>query len=144
MAQGFNTRFGIYQGGMSSADAPPDVVTAEDIWHSQYQTRTEYGPHDEVWVEDGGIGVKQRRVMAIVFGDCSTSVNGQGEVPVLGLGCFFMTKHASHSGNTQYVYGQFISECEAAGTIAENPPGPGTGPALYKIILYKDPDSADT
>jgi len=144
VAQGFNTRFGIYQGGMSSADAPPDVVTAEDIWHEQYQTRTEYGPHDEVWVEDGGIGVKQRRVMAIVFGDCSASVNGQGEVPVLGLGCFFMTRHTSHSGNTQYVYGQFISECEAAGTIAENPPGPGTGPALYKIILYKDPDSADT
>ena len=70
-----------------------------------------------MWVEDGGIGVKQRRVMAIVFGDCSTSVNGQGEVPVLGLGCFFMTQPTSHAGNTQYVYGQFIEDCEAAGTI---------------------------
>ena len=95
-------------------------------------------------MENGGIGVKQRRVLAIVFGDCSTTVNGQGEVPVLGLGCFFMTQRTSHSGNTQEVYGQFISECDADGTIEENPPGPGTGPALYKIILYKDPDSRDS
>jgi hypothetical protein len=146
VAQGFNTRFGIYQGGMSSADAPPDVVTYSDpaFWYENYQSRTEYGPHDYLPVDEGGIGVKQRRVMAIVFGDCSTSVNGQGEVPVLGLGCFFMTQPTSHSGNTQYVYGQFISECEATGTIEENPPGPGTGPALYKIILYKDPDSQDS
>ncbi|MGD2073374.1 MAG: Tad domain-containing protein [Gammaproteobacteria bacterium] len=147
VAQGFNTRFGDYQGGMSSAEAPPDVVTDEGMWYGGpdgYQHRTEYGPHDELWVEEGGIGVKHRRVLAIVFGDCSTTVNGQGEVPVLGLGCFFMTQKTSHSGNTQSVYGQFISECDADGTIEEIPPGPGTGPALYKIILYKDPDSVDS
>ena len=145
VAQGFNTRFGIYQGGMSSSEAPPDVVKAEGIWHYEYQRRTgDSALHDFTWVENGGIGVKQRRVLAIVFGDCSTTVNGQGEVPVLGLGCFFMTRPTSHSGNTQEVYGQFISECDADGTIEENPPGPGTGPALYKIILYKDPDSRDS
>jgi hypothetical protein len=146
VAQGFNTRFGIYQGGMSSSEAPPDVVTHNEpgFWYDDYTDRTENGPHDYVPVDDGGTGVKQRRVMAIVFGDCSTSVNGQGEVPVLGLGCFFMTQPTSHAGNTQYVYGQFIEDCEAAGTIEENPPGPGTGPALYKIILYKDPDSTDS
>lgn len=146
VAQGFNTRFGIYQGGMSSSDAPPDVVThnAPAFWHSDYQDRSEHGPHDYTHVSEGGIGVHQRRVMAIVFGDCGTTANGQGQVPVLGLGCFFMTQPTSHSGNEQYVYGQFISDCEAAGTIAEDPPGPGTGPALYKIILYKDPDSLDS
>jgi hypothetical protein len=144
VAQGFNTRFGDYQGGMSSAEAPPDVVTQEGIWHDKYQELTEDGPHDNTWVDEGGIGVKQRRVLAIVFGDCSTTVNGQGEVPVLGLGCYFMTQRTSHSGNTQSIYGQFISDCEADGTIEEHPPGPGTGPAAYKIILYKDAGSVDS
>jgi hypothetical protein len=149
VAQGFNTRFGIYQGGMSSADAPPDAVvhSAADFWHDgagdTYRGRIADENFDYTPVPDG-IGVPNRRVLAIVFGDCSTTVNGQGEVPVLGLGCFFMTQPTSHSGNTQYVYGQFISECDADGTIEENPPGPGTGPVLYKIILYKDPDSLDS
>jgi hypothetical protein len=147
VAQGFNTRFGIYQGGMSSSEAPPDVVThsAPNFWHDEYQSYTENpANHDYIAVSEGGIGVPQRRVMAIVFGDCSTTVNGQGDVPVLGLGCFFMTQPTSHSGSEQSVYGQFVSDCKADGTIAEDPPGPGTGPALFKIILYKDPDSLDS
>jgi hypothetical protein len=145
VAQGFNTRFGIYQGGMSSTEAPPDAVThsASDFWYGDYSRRITDEQYDYAPAPDG-IGVFNRRVLAIVFGDCSATVNGQGEVPVLGLGCFFMTQPTSHSGNTQYVYGQFVSECDADGTIEENPPGPGAGPALYKIILYKDPDSRDS
>jgi hypothetical protein len=146
VAQGFNTRFGLYQGGMSSDDGPPDVTTTHDpgYWYNQYMSDSAAAPYNYTPIEDGGIGVRNRRVMAIVFGDCSTTVEGRGEVPVLGLGCFFMTKPTSHSGNTQYVYGQFVEECEASGTIAEDPPGPGNGPGTYKIILYKDPNSRDS
>jgi hypothetical protein len=141
VAQGFNTRFGMYQGaGMNPSDYPPDTVTknAPDYWHSQYEVETIL---DYTAIADGGIGVPQRRIMAVPFADCTETANGQGEVEVLGFGCFFMTRPASHQGNTQSLYGQFIENCAASGQIAENPggPGPAGGPILYKIILYKDP-----
>ncbi|MEN8132001.1 MAG: Tad domain-containing protein [Pseudomonadota bacterium] len=147
VAQGFNTRFGIYQGaGMNEIDYPPDVVTYNDpdFWHLDYLNRLDNGPYDYMSLADGGVGVPKRRIMAAPIGDCTGTTNGQGEVTIWRLGCFFMTRPASHSGNTQEVYGQLVEECEASGTIAENPPGPGTGPTLFKIILYKDPDSIDS
>jgi hypothetical protein len=143
-AQGFNTRFNIYQGaGMNPDDYPPDTVTysAPDFWHNDYATR----PADVTPLSDGGTGVPGRRILAVPFGECTGTTNGQGQVPVLGFGCFFMTQPTSHTGNTQEIYGQLIESCEANGTIAESPPAPGAGgPILYKIILYKDPDSRDS
>ncbi len=145
-AQGFNTRFGMYQGPVSISEYPPDVVTfnSDGFWYDDYLDRLENGPHDYTPISEGGLGVRKRRILAIVFGDCSTTVNGRGDVPVLGLGCFFMTRPTSHSGNTQTIYGQLIDSCEASGGFGEDPPGPGTGPVLYKIILYKDPDRIDS
>jgi hypothetical protein len=139
VAQGFNTRFGMYQGaGMNPSDYPPDTVTATGFWHSEYESRLS-NDLDYDSIADGGIGVPHRRIMTVPFAACTGTANGQGEVKVLGFGCFFMTRPASHQGNTQSLYGQFIGECAASGQIAENPGGPGGGPILYKIILYKDP-----
>jgi hypothetical protein len=84
-----------------------------------------------------------RRVLAVAFGDCTRTTNGQGEVPVVGLGCFFMTRPTTHSGQTQELYGQLIDSCHAMGDVSV-PPGPSAGPLLFKIILYKDPDSQDS
>ena len=143
VAQGFNTRFGMYQGaGMNPSDYPPDTVTYNEpdnepgFWHSDYES---YWPLDNPSIADNGIGVPERRIMAVPFANCTGTANGQGEVEVLGFGCFFMTRPASHQGNTQSLYGQFIEECAASGQSAENPGGPAGGPILYKIILYKDP-----
>ncbi len=144
-AQGFNTRFGIYQGGMSIADYPPDVVTYSDggnFWYDDYQGRMGDGNYDYTPVDEGGQGVPKRRILAVPIGRCTGTTNGQGDVEVLGLGCFFMTRPASHSGNTQEVYGQLLEECEADGEIPYDP-GPATGPLLFKIILYKDPIAQD-
>jgi hypothetical protein len=144
VAQGFNTRFGMYQGaGMNEIDYPPDIVTHHDagyFWHSDY----EYNMSHPLLLDNNpipdGMGVPQRRIMAVPFANCTGTANGQGEVVILGFGCFFMTRPASHQGNTQSLYGQFIEECAASGQIAENPGGPAAGgPILYKIILYKDP-----
>jgi hypothetical protein len=144
VAQGFNTRFGIYQGGMSSTDYPPDIVTysAPDFWHGDYQQRLEHGPWDYQPLSDGGTGVENRRVLAVPIGDCTGTTNGRGDVPVLGLGCFFMTRPTSHSGSTQEIYGQLIEECEADGDVPEAPSESGFVP--HKIILYKDPDRIDS
>ncbi len=139
VAQGLNTRFGIYNGPVSMEEAPPDLVTDESIDAAEYFDRLENGPHD--FASDG---VAQRRVMAVPFGDCSSTTNGRGDVPVLGLGCFFLTRHAAQNGG-QTVWGQFVSDCKAAGTAAEDPEaGPTGGSVLYKIVLYKDPGSRDS
>jgi len=143
VAQGFNTRFAEYQGGLSSSDYPSDTVThnSGSFWYDDYLDRQQSGLLDQQPVAEGGIGVPMRRVMTVPIGDCNGTANGQGNVSVLGFGCFFMTQPTSHSGKTQTVYGQFIENCSAKGSIGENPPGPGDGPYLFKIILYKDPDS---
>ena len=86
------------------------------------------------------VGQHQRREVAVPIGDCSTTVNGAGEVPVLGFGCFFLLQAAEQKGTDSYVYGQFIEHCNAGGLPG---PAPGDAPGLYVIQLYKDPDSPD-
>lgn len=141
-AQGFNTRFNEYQGPVSPEEYPPDVLV-DPMWYSEY-IDPNTGPR-LLTIEEGGYAVPGRRILAVPIGLCTGTTNGQGEVQVLGMGCFFMTQKASHKGNTQTIYGQLIGECEADGSISEHPPAPGsTGSVLYKIILYKDPDSRDT
>ncbi len=41
------------------------------------------------------------------------------------------------------IFGQFIHDCDVNGTSGINPGG-GPSPMLYKIQLYKDPDSTDS
>ena len=140
-AQGFNTRFGIYQGGMSASDYPPDTVTYDDagaFWHSDYVDRQANGPLD-----NPSNGVPLRRILTVPIGNCTGTTNGSGDVDVLGFGCFFMTQPTDHSGQTQTIYGQLIADCNAEGEIPETPP-PGTGgPVLFKIVLYNDPGTDD-
>ncbi len=141
VAQGLNTRFGIYNGPVSPDQYPPDVITTYglDFWWSDYETRLNQGASAYNHPE----GVPERRVIAMPLGNCTGTTNGRGTVEVLGLGCFFLTQPAEQNG-FQRVYGQFIGDCKAEGQIAEDPePNPG-GAVLYKIQLYKDPDSGDS
>jgi len=39
------------------------------------------------------------------------------------------------------VYGQFLQECDASGSVG---PVPSEDPGPYKIVLYKDADSIDS
>jgi hypothetical protein len=41
------------------------------------------------------------------------------------------------------IFGQYITECDVNGSGGINPGG-GPSPLLYKIQLYKDPDSGDS
>ncbi len=162
VAQGFNTRFGDYQGGVSATEYPPDTVTysnpaptpeswgdppppgasdASYFWYDDYLKRQPDGPFDHTPVSQGGAGVPMRRVLAVPIGNCTGTEEGKGEVEVLGIGCFFMTQPVTHSGNTQEIYGQFVNDCKASGYVGEDP-DPAAAP--FDIVLYKDPINPDS
>ena len=173
-AQGLNTRFGDYQGGgMNQSDFPPDLVTTETtrtldvdnagqvimkgggpaqvvnssnfqqlgFTYDDYVNRTENGPHDH----PAPTGRPQRRVLAVPFVDCTTTVNGQGTIPVVGFGCFYLLQKVVQKGNENFVYAEYIGNCAAGGTPGPAPdPDPTTGPGLYTIVLHNDPLSPDS
>jgi hypothetical protein len=140
VAQGINTRFGIYNGpfGQDGRDIyKPDLVSdlhAPDYYYSDYKAAYDASSYDNP------DGEAERRVVAIPIGDCTGTTNGQGSVDMLGLGCFFLTQPAEQNGD-QRIYGQFVSGCKASGVPG---PDPVTGPGPYIIQLYKNPDSVDT
>lgn len=140
VAQGINTRFGIYNGPFNQDDRDiykPDLVSdlhAPDYYYSDYKAAYDSTSYDNP------DGEAERRVVAVPIGDCNGTVNGQGSVPILGLGCFYLTRPAEQNGD-QRIYGQFVSGCKASGVPG---PDPVTGPGPYIIQLYKDPDSVDT
>jgi hypothetical protein len=41
------------------------------------------------------------------------------------------------------IFGQYVTSCDVNGSASANPGG-GPSPLLYKIQLYKDPDSNDS
>ena len=140
VAQGINTRFGIYNGpyGPDERDIyKPDLVSdlqAPDHYYSDYKAAYNAASYDHP------DGEAERRVVAVPIGNCTGTTNGQGSVDILGLGCFFLTQPAEQNGE-QRIYGQFVSGCKASGVPG---PDPVTGPGPYIIQLYKDPDSVDT
>jgi hypothetical protein len=165
VVQGINTRFGKYAGPMGGTESiyPPDVITEQpsplvtyDSGTDQMYQGTTLIQSDQDMSYDYGLyqgalhthsydrpppeGKYLRRELTIPIGDCSGTTNGQGTVPVLGFGCFFLLQEASMKGNESHVYGQFIRDCNAGGISG---PAPGDGPGLYIIQLYKDPDSPE-
>lgn len=147
VAQGLNTRFGIYQGPMSPADYPSDTVTTGANYDPNNPAGLLYQHADYVADQQAGNydfpdGVAGRRELAVAIGDCSETTNGQGQVPLLSFGCFFLLDPASHQGNTAEIYGQFIETCSANGTPGV-PPTSGLG-VPRDIVLHKDPDSRDS
>jgi hypothetical protein len=137
VAQGLNTRFGIYKGPMDSDIYKPDLVSdthSPDDYYSDYDSiYGAAGPFDHP------DGEANRRILAVPIGDCSTTTNGQGTVPLLGVACFFLTRPAEQNGE-QRIYGQIVPGCNIHGTPGPDPDG---GPGPYIIQLYKDPDSGD-
>lgn len=122
-------------------------VTADNISDMTYSYQEYFADmanpaaYDYQPVEAGGIGAYERRVVALPIGDCTTTTNGQGQVPMLGFACYFLLQPVVQQGTEAHVYGQFIEGCTINGTPG---PNPGTGPNPYIIQLYDDPDSADS
>ena len=169
VVQGINTRFGIYHGplGGSQSIYPPDVVVSQPSPPLTYDSDTDeisqggsvvvngndidfdFGNYtnainSQAWnypPAPNGIGAYKRRELALPIGDCSTTTNGQGEVPLLGFGCYFLLQEAKQKGNESHIYGQFITNCVAGGVPG---PNPGGGPGPYIIQLYRDVTTEDS
>jgi len=164
VVQGLNTRFGQHLGPMSGMEStyPADVVTTQPIPPLGYESETDSVTYEGVPVTDtsgfynyeeysddvGNValplpdGVQfNRREMAIPIGDCTEATNGQGQLPLLGFGCFFLLQEAEQKGNASYIYGEFIEKCRAGGMPG---PAPTTIPGPYIIQLYRDYRSIDS
>lgn len=169
VVQGFNTRFGIYDGGgLDPADYPPDVVvTAPDPvldWTTNEQdedvilqdgTQKDFGSEIDYsysnYLHDSQNGPHQfrppqgvfgRRVMAFPVAACTGGETGQSTLTVEGYVCFFMLQPLEKGGgNTVRIFGQFVDSCLSSG----NPgPDPDDERGPFRIQLYKDPDSNDS
>jgi len=168
VAQGFNTRFGQYTGGgVNPGQHPPDVVTTQptpalaydsatdtitqsgmpitnasqiDFNYDDYSAQVESENYNHQPAPNGS-GAFQRREAAIPIGDCTGTTNGQGEVPLLGFGCFFLLQEVKQGGNTSFIFGQFLDSCRAGGMSG---PAPTSVPGPYVIQLYRDFSSRDS
>ena len=128
--QGFNTRFGEYQGGMNESAYPPDLVTASPMTYSEYAAvYNAGGPFN-------ADGQEERRIMAVPIANCAGIQNGRTEVDVFALGCYFLRQKIATGGQESYIVGELIDDCEVSGTPGNGNPALG-GP--YKIILFNDP-----
>jgi len=185
VSQGFNTRFGEYQGGgLNSSLYPPDMVTtgqdpelladcvepSPGIYqqltgnsgncNTDFSDTSKFNPVSvagdlpysyDNYVQDSTGGavppaVKNRRLLIFPTITCGGDESGQSTLDVQGFACFFMlqpldTGHQGQGGGQ--IFGQYVSACDVNGTGGINPGG-GPSPLLYKIQLYKDPDSSDS
>jgi Flp pilus assembly protein TadG len=169
VVQGFNTRFGSYLGPMSGTQTtyPPDVVVKQPVPPLSYDSATDTITQSGSPITDGsqidynyddytasvdagqydyqpapnGVGAFQRREVAIAIGNCDGTTSGQGQVPLLGFGCFFLLQEAEQKGNESYIYGQFLEDCRAGGMPG---PAPTNIPGPYVIQLYRDYSSTDS
>jgi len=166
VAQGINTRLGIYAGPISPGDFPPDVVTETpssdlaydddaqqitfngnpvtdssqiDFNYADYEEKVRLSQYNNSPASGGAF---DRRNMSVVIANCAANPNnGQSDLPVLGFGCFFLLQDVKQKGSEAEMYGEFVADCDAKGTVG---PSPTNIPGPYLIQLYKDPDSGDS
>ncbi len=169
VTQGINTRLNIYSGPMNGTQAtyPPDVVTRQTtprldyddttgqitqggqvitqssqltFNHSDYENRVESGNFD-VQPRPTGTGAYERRIMPVPIADCTGINNGQTDLPILGVGCYFLLQEAVQQGVKSNLFGEFVADCPAGGAPGPDPinlPGP------HIIQLYRDFASGDS
>jgi hypothetical protein len=85
-----------------------------------------------------GRGVLLRREVAVPIADCAT-LSGSS-VNLIGAGCFFLLQKMGDGANASTLFGEFLTDCEAAGRPGS---GGGTG-GPYVIQLLRDPGSNDS
>jgi hypothetical protein len=162
VAQGLNTRLGVYTGSMTANDYPPDWVTDFTNPRTTYNDSTQDVEHEGEMVasSDGDLstsstdlfdyndwlaasaacaasgncqGAYERRILTLVIGNCDGASGGQTSVPVLGFGCFYLLQTVKQQGTEAQVFGQFISECEGDG-YAGATPADDVGPNIIQLF----------
>jgi hypothetical protein len=169
VTQGLNTRFNRYTGPLgSSRDIyPPDVVIRQatpaldyddttgqvtqggtaitsssqvSFNHNDYTNRVESGNFD-LQPAPAGPAAFERRIMPVPIADCTGTNNGQTDLPILGVGCYFLLQEAQQQGSNSRIYGEFVADCAAGGTPG---PSPTSIPGPLRIQLYRNFASRDS
>lgn len=163
ISQGINTRFNQYQGPVSPAQYPPDVInsaahqtnlttdangnitqagkpitTANQLTfnYADYAALVAAGDYDTQPMPRGPAGFG-RRIIAAPIANCAGA--GGGGANVLGFACVFLLQTLSGNGKN-VIYGQVIQTCDAGGR-----PGAGSGTIGPHVIeLYKSAGSPDS
>lgn len=165
--QGLNTRLDVYAGslGQSRDRYPPDVVTQQNsprlsydgtnisqggqtvtqaadlnFNYQDYQTRVENGNYD-VQPPPADVGSFERRVLPVPIADCSGVNTGQSDLPILGIGCYFLLQEAAGTGNQANIFGEFVDDCQTGGVPG---PTPTSIPGPHLIQLYRNFASSDS
>lgn len=104
------------------------------------------GPGPETQSGAGWEALDGRRLLKFPLIECGGSQNGQSSIPFNKFACFFMVQslEGGQSNGAGNIFGQFIDICPGNGTAGIEPGGGPPNQLLYKIQLYKDPDSADS
>jgi len=132
-------------GNCNSTFEPADIVETAgelDYTYSDYAAATAAIADDAMPLDSA----KNRRLLVFPVISCDGDQSGQSTIHVEGFACFFMlqpvdTGHQGMGGGQ--IFGQYVTACDVNGTGGINPGG-GPSPLLYKIQLYKDPDSGDS
>mgnify|MGYP001821817836 CR=1 FL=1 len=125
----------------------PQVTTADDIpYNYDDYSGDPPGTGPETSAGSGWEPLENRRLLKFPLIQCDGDQNGQSTLYTGDFACFFMVQsleggQADGAGN---IFGQFIGSCPANGTAGINPGGGPPNQLLYKIQLYKDPDSGDS
>lgn len=86
-----------------------------------------------------GRGALLRREVAVPIANCTAPIDTNA-LPILGAGCFFLSQRMSDGGSESTLFGEFLTDCEAAGRPGS---GGGTG-GPYVIQLFRDHRSTDS
>jgi Flp pilus assembly protein TadG len=134
VAQGLNTRFGVYSGpGVDETQFPPDVVTLAlgPGSYDAYQVALE----GQAW--DRPDGTPQRRLVLTPVLDCAGMGGGATTVSVIGAACFYINAPVLQAGGGE-IHGQLVGSCAAQGEV---PGTPGSdGPS--RIVLFQSTGEA--
>lgn len=132
-------------------DPNAEPWTSDEVFDATTNDETVY-THNDYVIENSGDGpftyggLPDRRILIFPTVDCDGNQTGQSLLDVTGFACFFMLQPLDTGNIGQgggQIFGQYIEECDANGS-GSITPAPGPGPTLYKIQLYKDPDSGDS
>lgn len=173
VAQGLNTRMGVWDGKVNSTDHLRDTnicegntITLEDgelaaDASSKAYTYDDYDKNGASGscaatnpiaggdiIADSVAGVQKagygRRILQVVIAQCDGNANGKNQLDFLDIGCFFMTQKAGTTGTTSYVIGEFINSGGNC-TDSGNPSiTPVDNDGPYKMVLFHVPGSSDS
>ncbi|ELI5734354.1 Tad domain-containing protein [Vibrio fluvialis] len=157
VAQGLNTRLGVFKGGIKEGDYKSDVyigqpstlLTSADSGteNTKVVRHENYPDQSAACVAGSGSDCKSggevgRRELVVPIVDCTGAGGGAETLDVVALGCFYLLQEAPDNNSEKLsVFGEFFSDCSVKSGTGD---GTSRSSGPHRIVLYKDPDNEDS